>query len=99
MVSRPAIATFTRTSSGLSGSRSATAPSAGPTSTGAHIAKTVSAANESEPVRDLTQIPAVSHIAEVPKPETTTPARYRPAVRSRSTLPIAEPAIALSPPP
>ncbi|CAM5506254.1 hypothetical protein SCYAM73S_05837 [Streptomyces cyaneofuscatus] len=67
-----------------------------PASTGAHSAKTVSAARLFEPVSDLTQIPAVSHIADVPNPETTTPARQRPAVRSRRTRIVAE---RLIPPP
>ncbi|GAA3480931.1 hypothetical protein GCM10018966_054620 [Streptomyces yanii] len=42
----------------------------------------------------MTQIPPVSHIADVPKPETTTAVRYSPALRSRSTFPAAAPVIA-----
>ncbi len=78
--SRQAITTLPRTSSTFRSIRSASAPSAGPASTGAHMANTVSAARLFDPVSDLTQMPAVSHIADVPKPETTTPARQRPAV-------------------
>ncbi|GGP43043.1 hypothetical protein GCM10010278_20270 [Streptomyces melanogenes] len=39
----------------------------------------------SDPVSDLAQIPAVSHIADDPNPDTTTPVRYSPALRSFST--------------
>lgn len=90
----PAMTRFDATRSGFLGRRSAIAPSAGPTSTGSHIAKTASAARLSEPVSDLTQTPAASHIADVPKPETTTAARNSPAVRSRSTRTVVDPAIA-----
>ncbi|CAM5327119.1 hypothetical protein SCALM49S_05409 [Streptomyces californicus] len=38
-------------------------------------------------------MPAVSHSADVPKPETTTPARYRPATGSRRTRAIAVPSV------
>lgn len=73
--SRAATARFDQTSRGLRRTRSARVPSNGPTSEGAHIMKTVSAANAFDPVRDLTHTPAVSHIALVPKPETTNPVR------------------------
>lgn len=85
---------FARISSGLRRTRSASVPSAGPISDGSHMANTASAARLSDPVRDLTQIPAVSHIADVPNPVMTTAARYSPALRSRSTLPAADPATA-----
>lgn len=81
--------TFVPTSSGLRGNRSATAPSSGPNSTGSQTANSARAANASEPVSDLTQIPAASRIAELPNPETTTAARNSPAVRSRRTRPTA----------
>lgn len=92
--SSPAMTRFDQTRSGFLGSRSAIVPRAGPTSTGSHMAKTASAARLSDPVSDLTQTPAASHIADVPKPETTTAVRNSPAVRSRSTRTVADLAIA-----
>lgn len=86
---RPAITRFTVTSRSLRGTRSATAPRAGPARTGAHMAPTVRAARLSDPVADLTQIPAVSHIADVPKPDTSSPVRQSRAVRSPATTPNA----------
>lgn len=66
---------FAATRSGRRRVRSATVPSRGPASAGAHSAKAHSAARLSDPVRSFTQIPAASHMAEVPNPETTMPAR------------------------
>lgn len=55
---------------------------------GAHRANAHSAASASEPVRSLTRTPATSHIADEPRPETTTAARYGPASRSPRTRPV-----------
>lgn len=99
VVSSRAVMMFDQTSSGFPGNRSATAPRAGPKSTGIQTVNRASAARLSEPVSDLTQIPAAGDIAELPNPETTTAARNSPAVRSLSTRPAADPAIVPTEPP
>ncbi|MET3986998.1 hypothetical protein ABIC27_004895 [Streptomyces sp. PvR034] len=47
----------------------------GPKSRGAHAQNVVRAARLSDPVIDLAHTPAASAIAELPKPDTTTPVR------------------------
>ncbi|GAA2332438.1 hypothetical protein GCM10010431_64220 [Streptomyces kunmingensis] len=55
--------------------RSARVPISGPSRRGAHTQKVVGAARLSDPARALVHTPAARAMAELPKPETTTPPR------------------------
>ncbi|GAA3106653.1 hypothetical protein GCM10017687_18100 [Streptomyces echinatus] len=77
---------FRAMSRGLRRTRSAIVPSGGPAKVGAHAASMHRAGRLSDPVRSLTHTPTASDSEVVPNADTTTPVRYSPALRSRSTV-------------
>jgi len=79
------MAVLSRTGSDTRRVRSARVPMRGPARVGAHRKNAASPARPSEPVSSLVHTPASRPIAVEPKPETSTPDRYRAASRFRRT--------------